>query len=411
MTTVLILTRYFLPGFKAGGPIRSIAGLIGALGKDYEFKVICLDRDIGDKEPFPSEPVGRWYPYHAATVLRVPTGARGVKMVLNALRHERYHVLYINSVWDRTFSMIPVVFRRLGGMPRVPLVIAPRGEFSTGAIGIKSVRKRLYLTFAKLVSLFDGVLWQASSEHEEDDILRNLGKVELEKAAAVVESEPRRNNALSFPPRVQIASDLFRESKDQATGRQTPRKNPGELRLVTVARVCSMKNIEFGLRALRKISARVQYDIYGPLEDSEYVAQCERERVKLPDNIIVRFLGPVPHNAVFDTIRTYHAFLLPTRGENFGHVIAEALQAGCVPIISDKTPWRNLAGSNAGWDLPLDQPELFEEALQAAVAWSDEDFQRCSDNVLRFFASNQLVQGAIIENQRLFKMAVARAGV
>ena len=34
--------------------------------------------------------------------------------------------------------------------------------------------------------------------------------------------------------------------------------------------------------------------------------------------------------------------ILPTKGENFGHVIAESLSASLPVIISQNTPWRNL---------------------------------------------------------------------
>ncbi len=184
--TILVLLRYYLPAFKAGGPVRSIAGLVSVLGSDYDFKIICLDRDLGDDRPFPDEPVGRWYQYQSARVLRVPPGLGGIRLILRALRREQYDALYLNSVWERFFSIGPLFFRKLRLAPPVPLVLAPRGEFSDGAIGIKRWRKRLYLRMAKIIRLFDRVLWQASSEHEENDIVRHLGNVDLQRAPVVV---------------------------------------------------------------------------------------------------------------------------------------------------------------------------------------------------------------------------------
>jgi len=32
---VFILTKYFEPGYKAGGPIRSLSNLVDHLGKDF----------------------------------------------------------------------------------------------------------------------------------------------------------------------------------------------------------------------------------------------------------------------------------------------------------------------------------------------------------------------------------------
>jgi hypothetical protein len=46
--TILILNEYYLPGYKAGGPIRSISNLVSWLGDDFNFKIITTDRDYLD---------------------------------------------------------------------------------------------------------------------------------------------------------------------------------------------------------------------------------------------------------------------------------------------------------------------------------------------------------------------------
>ncbi|MGB6192029.1 MAG: glycosyltransferase [Terracidiphilus sp.] len=405
--TILVLLRYYLPGFKAGGPVRSIAGLVSTLGSEYDFKIICLDRDLGDDRPFPDEPVGRWYRYQSASVLRVPPGLGGIRLILQALRREHYDALYLNSVWERFFSIGPLFFRKLHLVPQVPLVLAPRGEFSAGAIGIKRWRKGLFLLMAKIIRLFDRVLWQASSEHEESDIVRQLGNVDLQRApvvVAVIQSPPQ--NAASRL-KVRIAPDLQGESGRQPGSLDGKIKEPGKLRIVTHGRVCKKKNIDYAIRLLKDVAGEVQYDIYGPLEDAKYVALCEQQRDALPANITVRFMGPVQHHLIVERLEDYHLFLLPTLGENFGHVIAEALQAGCVPLLSNTTPWRNLEEANAGWDFPLDRPDLFVKALQSSVSWSNDRHQAVSKNAKAFLAGNSLVRDAIDQNRYLFQVALA----
>ncbi len=73
--------------------------------------------------------------------------------------------------------------------------------------------------------------------------------------------------------------------------------------------------------------------------------------------------GPLPPDRVAEALRANHLLFLPTRSENFGHVILEALAAGCPVLLSDRTPWRNLARAGVGWDLPLDRPELPRRAM------------------------------------------------
>jgi len=42
---------YYLPGFKAGGPIPSVSRII-EMADQCEFRVVTRDRDLGDLEPF-----------------------------------------------------------------------------------------------------------------------------------------------------------------------------------------------------------------------------------------------------------------------------------------------------------------------------------------------------------------------
>ena len=53
MLRILIVVGRYLPGFRAGGPIRSIANTVDWLGDEFEFQIVTADRDIGDKCPYP----------------------------------------------------------------------------------------------------------------------------------------------------------------------------------------------------------------------------------------------------------------------------------------------------------------------------------------------------------------------
>jgi glycosyltransferase involved in cell wall biosynthesis len=69
---------------------------------------------------------------------------------------------------------------------------------------------------------------------------------------------------------------------------------------------------------------------------------------------------------------------LPTQGENFGHAIFEALSAGKPVLISNQTPWRNLTPAKAGWDLSLQQPDHFVQALQQAIDFNQQEYDAWS---------------------------------
>ena len=56
---VLVFAEDHLPGYKAGGPIRSIEGLVRSLGSEIEFFIVTRDCDFGDQERY-SIATGDW---------------------------------------------------------------------------------------------------------------------------------------------------------------------------------------------------------------------------------------------------------------------------------------------------------------------------------------------------------------
>ena len=48
---ILVFVRHYLPGFRCG-PIRSVANLVSQLGERLDFRIVTLDRDVGESEPY-----------------------------------------------------------------------------------------------------------------------------------------------------------------------------------------------------------------------------------------------------------------------------------------------------------------------------------------------------------------------
>ncbi len=107
----------------------------------------------------------------------------------------------------------------------------------------------------------------------------------------------------------------------------------------------------------------------------------------------------------------YHLLVLPTRGENFGHVILEALLAGCPVLVSDQTPWRGLASRRAGWDLPLAAPDRFRAAVDEVVAMDGPTFADWSSRAVAFGASSAADPAVVEANRGILELALASGGV
>lgn len=127
---------------------------------------------------------------------------------------------------------------------------------------------------------------------------------------------------------------------------------------------------------LHEFEGPVEFSIFGPIEDRRYWTACLREMKQLPGNVRAEYKGQVSHSQVPAVFASHDVFLFPTYGENFGHVILEALLAGCPVLTSDQTPWNDIEKHGAGWALPLQPEAAFTEALRRCARMTEQEL-RC----------------------------------
>ena len=94
-----------------------------------------------------------------------------------------HDLLYLNSFFDPIFTLRPLLAQRLRLAPDKPILIAPRGQFSRGALQLKRWKKALYLALVCSFRLYKGVTWHASSDFEASDILRQLARGDNDNVA------------------------------------------------------------------------------------------------------------------------------------------------------------------------------------------------------------------------------------
>ena len=85
----------------------------------------------------------------------------------------------------------------------------------------------------------------------------------------------------------------------------------------------------------------------------------------------VKWLGPVSRTCVENLLWASDLMVLLTAGENFGHVVAESLQAGCPVLITDETPWTEFIRAGAG-EIVEDRND-FRTVGAALDRWSQLD--------------------------------------
>ena len=318
---ILALVDYFVPGYKAGGPIRTLSNMIARLGGDYHFRVVTRDRDLGMSEGYPEIVADSWAKVGEADVLYA-SPSRHLGSVFRLVSEDFHDVLYLNSFFSWKSTIFPLILLRFGLARKVPVVLAPRGEFSQGALELKAAKKRTYIVLARTFRLCSRAFWQASSDDEAEDIRRVM--------------KPRESSII-------VAPNLLppvKSSKVATTKNIRRNREKGKLRIVFLSRISPMKNLDYLLRVLRETDVRLSLTIYGPIEDEIYWKKCNHLMADLPGTVDVAYLGPVPAENVSNVLAQYDLFAFPTRGENFGHTVFESLSAGTPLLLSDRTPWR-----------------------------------------------------------------------
>ena len=347
---VFILQDFYLPGENVGGPVWTIANMVERIGDRFEFMIAALDRDFMSNTPYSSIERNAWNRVGKASVFYASQLSR--RNIVRLIRESAPDILYLNSFFWRS-TVKTLILRRLRRIPDIPVVLAPHGEFSDGALQLKAWKKRAYIAVARVVNLCRNVTWHASTAWEEKEIKDTVGH------GCCVHIAPEL--APLSPP-------------ENAETSPRPNKSTGQLRLVFLSRITPKKNLLQALKIVRTVPGDIALDIFGPIEDQSYWRECLREIYNQPRKNRVRYCGMVPHAKVWETLSRYQMFFLPTLGENFGYAILEALTVGCPVVISDRTPWRNLAAQRVGWDVPLDKPECWEAALREAVAMDNATY-------------------------------------
>lgn len=378
---VLVFVRHYLPGNRSGGPVRSLANLVERLGDFLDFRIVTMDRDAADTAPYPGIVVDAWNEVGKSKVYYAGAKTGSLAAVARLIRRTRHDVMYVNSFFDPGFTLRPLLARRLGLIRKRPVVVAPRGEFSAGALTLKQRKKAAFIWSARAIGLFRNVTWQASNEHEADDIRRVQGRA---------------------ANRVVIASDLSQTRSHRSLDTFFMRPAGGPLRVLFLSRATPMKNLDFVLRTLTLVQTPVALNIFGPLENKAYWQRCQKLIAQLPRHVTASYQGHVEPSRVPEIMAEHDLFFLPTLGENYGHVIAEALTVGTPVLIADTTPWRNLEKEGVGWDLPLASEVEFAQRIDECSGMSAECYQKLRGRA-RDFANKRLSDPALVEsNRRLF---------
>ena len=353
---LVICYSYFLPAYKAGGPIQSIANLIRNLHADFNIYVLTSNAEFGGQD-LEIEP-NQWLDFeqNKAKVMylsRENQSFFSIKKILKQLQPDK---LFVNGIYSIPFTWIPAL------LYPAKTIVHVRGMLHPGALNQKSLKKRLFLAGVKSLGLHSKVTFCVSDETEAQHTKTVFG----EKVKVQI--------AQNFPASFNVLTALHKEV--------------GEIKLVSIALISPMKNHALVLETLQHIKARIVWDIYGPIKDHKYWEYCKQLLQLLPSNCIVTYKGELNPTQVYNTLQNYHVFILPSESENFGHALYEAMIAGKPIMTSCNTPWNALAENQAGWNVQL-KTIAIQEAIENAAVLENEIYAIMVQKV-RNYAQNAI---------------------
>lgn len=354
---ILICIDWFDPAYKAGGPVQSCKNLIAALHDQFSFYILTSDRDEGDAEPFDNIKFNEWLPYAENVQVYYAQGKANLRDIIGSVNPD---MVYCNSMYSYPFTIKPLMaVRKL--KPAPAMVLAPRGMLQEGAMQFKRTKKKLFLSVMRFLGWEKSIHFHATDRQEEKDILHHFPKA---KSVFVAPNFPAQGSP----------------------GWQPAVKEKNSLKCVFLSRIVPKKNLLFLIQCINKIPAAytIELEIWGSAEDNKYLEQCKAAAANAPSHITITFKGPVRNDLLGDVYRHSHLFALPTLGENFGHVIFEAMLHGNPVIISDRTPWNKLTEGHCGYVLSLNNPVEWTTTIASFASMGQEEFNKWSEAVWTF---------------------------
>lgn len=369
MEKIFVLIPWFSPAFKAGGPIRSVEGMIKHLSANGKmFYIFCSNKDLDAKNI--SVYADEWVSFSDNCKVWYSSTDNILPVLKKEISQHQPQYIFINGLYNWQYNIQPILF-----VKGVNKIISVRGMLHPGALSQKAIKKRFFLQLLKITGWHHKNTFHVTDEQE-----KAFAQKELGKAAKIFV-------AGNFP-------NFYNSTA-------VPQKKIGELKLVSIGLISPMKNYLSVLNALELVGRQqpgclIEYSIYGTVKDEVYWQQCLAIINRLPANIKVKWHGAIATKEIEKALSQNQVFILPSKSENFGHSIIEALSAGRPIITSNGTPWNNLQQSLAGINTQVDEKAI-SNAINFFVKMSDEDLQQWSNKAANY--ARQAIDISVLKEQ------------
>ena len=233
------------------------------------------------------------------------------------------------------------------------IIITPMGTFEPWSLSQKKFKKKLALFFYQKSILKKADIIHCTSEDEENNIKKLDQKIKT----------------LYIPHG--SSGSTFKKSKIS---------NPDNKKALFFSRIHFKKGLDLLLRAWSEAELKNwELHIYGPDGDGSIVNNKKFVNENNLSNKVF-FKNPVySYVEKKKLFEKFDMFLLPSRNENFGLSVAEALRHSLPVLTNENVPWKDIKKFNAGWYIDS-QYNTLKKTLIDIDEISDENLLKKSIN-------------------------------
>lgn len=353
---------------SSGGPTSCTYNLIKGLrsaGMDVDVLTL-LPRDDSDKI-IAEDSFIKALPNDARTPL---VYSSNFKQYLNS--HVEYDLYHANGLWT-----CPTHFTaKIAKKQNKPCVIAPHGMLYPQALQVSAWKKKIVSAMFQRKDLETASCLQATCMAE----LEHIRAFGLNNPVAVIP------NGLAIDDSLEI--------------RKLP--NSGR-RFAFVGRLNRIKNVDLLLSAWNKLGNKTHNCELLIIGDGDTAYRKELEEFATVNKLNnVRFLGFIAGKDLQKLIHLIDFQILPSKSENFGMVVPEALIQG-VPVIASKgTPWSDLETFDCGWWID-NNIDTLADTLLLAVNLPEQDRQAMGERGRRLVVEHYSIESVSLKMKQLYE--------
>jgi len=245
-------------------------------------------------------------------------------------------IIHNHQLW-RMPNIYPLLAKK---KKSIKIIHSPRGSLAKEHLSISKYKKFIFKKFfGQDRMLLNCDAFHATSIKEKDEI-RSLG---YKQPIAII------------PNGIDIPSNKKMDFKKNNT------------KFLYLGRIHPIKGLDLLLNVWSQIELKnksCSLEICGYYEDINYYNHLKNMIKKLDLKKVV-FSKKVSGREKKDKYLENDIFILPSKSENFGMVIAEAMSYGLPIITSNKTPWEIIKKNNYGWVVNLNHNKLYSAISSA----------------------------------------------